>query len=778
MSRDETRARFERYVEHHVLHGTELPVDVLCEDRPELADELRALVARYLRLSRSFDRPSDAPPAARAVPTALPEFTGFRTVERLGGGGAGEVFKVWDLTLERFAAAKVLRSDAALAPGFADDLREARALAVFSDPRIVQVYECRSDATPPVILMEYVDGFELGRVGPSLEFGQRARVVREVADALDGAHRCGVTHRDLKPSNVMLDARLSPKILDFGLSARDPATGHFFGTPRYLAPEQLDPSQPIDARTDVYALGVVLYELLCGAAPYCGPTDEETRRAVLSGAPRLPVEVDPSVPEPLQAIALKAMERAPGDRYPTARDMVLDLDRFLAGRPVLARPTEYASALGARTRPHLAQIEEWERLRLVYPHEAAALRGAYRSLERREDDWIVEGRTLSYSQIALYLGAFLLMCGSLFYFGAHRFYEAVRGLVRPFVVLALPFAGINLAAHHLFRRDHKAVAVAFYLGGISLLPLFLLIAFHETGFFVVPADTAGQLFTDGSVSNRQLQLTIFAAVAWAGWLVMRTRTVALSTTFAVLAGLFTLALLTDVGLRAWIDDGRFDRLAAHLLPLVAVYAALGEGGERRGRIWLARPLFLGAALVFVLSLELVSLDGRAFEYLHLSMQRFQSPSVSDPRLLDTITAMSLAGMVFYAAGLLLHRFGSDPKSRAAWLLFSVSPFAVLEPLAWLVRTGEYARVFDWAYLALALTIVLLSHARQRRSFYYAGILNSGVALWWIADHQQWFDKPLWAMTLIAAGLCTLVAGFLLASRERRHTRPQGHSWPG
>jgi len=162
-------------------------------------------------------------------------------------------------------------------------------------------------------------------------------------------------------------------------------------------------------------------------------------------------------------------------------------------------------------RPHIDQIEEWLRLKLIYPHEAERLRAAYRQLDAREDDWIVESRTLSYSQIALYLGAFLLVCGSLFYFGAHRFYDAVKGVARPFLVLAAPFLGLNVAGRYLYGREHKAVAVAFFLAGVGLLPLFLLIWFHETGVWVVAKDVPNQIFNDGSVSNRQLQVTILLA---------------------------------------------------------------------------------------------------------------------------------------------------------------------------------------------------------------------------------------------------------------------------
>src|SRR5690606_37827405 len=150
---------------------------------------------------------------------------------------------------------------------------------------------------------------------------------------------------------------------------------------------------------------------------------------------------------------------------------------------------------------------EWLRLRLIYPHEAERLRSTYRDLEAREEEWIVETRTLSYIQIALYLGAFLLVGGSVFYFVADRWYDNVDGLAGPLAVLGAPFIGLNAAAALLYRRDHKAVAVAFYLGAVLLLPLFLLILFYETGLLLPPPGSPHQLFPDGQVSNRQLQVT-------------------------------------------------------------------------------------------------------------------------------------------------------------------------------------------------------------------------------------------------------------------------------
>jgi serine/threonine protein kinase len=768
----ELEARLARVIEYHVEHGTLPPMDAIAADRPELAAPLLALAERYLRLSAALDTglgDRDAGPPAPPAPADL-AIDGFRTIERLGSGGMGEVYKLQDLKLDRVVAAKVLRRDreAGVSASFTDFLREARSLALFSDPRIVQIFEFRADADPPVLIMEYVDGFELGRLGPSLEFRQRAKVLRDVCDAIDRAHRLGIQHRDLKPSNIMLDGRLAPKILDFGLSGGDPRQGHLRGTLWYIAPEQLDASQPIDARTDVYALGVILYELLCGVVPYTGDTDSDVVDAVRRGSPRLPIEIDPRVPEGLQAIALKAMERRPADRYPSAREMAHDFDRYLEGRPVTTRPSQYASTLAARVRPHLDQIGEWLRLKLIYPHEATRLHAAYRQLEAREDDWIVASRALSYSQIALYLGAFFLFAGGVYFFVARRVFHEGTGPFLPFVVLGVPFLGLNAAGRWLYRRDHQAVAVAFYLAGVSLLPLFLLVALYERHLFVAAAGAPGELFPADTVSNRQLQVTVFMAWAWASWLAVRTKTGALSTVATLLGFLLAIALLADSGLREWIDHRQFDLLALHLAPIVLVYVVVGYALERQGRPWFARPIYMAAGLSLLAVLDLLALDGRMFHYLGgLSMQPLQPEGLDNPLLIDTLAALTLNGAVFYLAASAVERRGSLVMAPAAQLLFTVAPFSILEPMAVLSRTQNYSTKFDWMYLALAVTIAVLSHQRQRKSFYYAGLVNTGFALYLIALRQHWFDKPSWAVALVTVGLVTLAAGFALDALRRR-----------
>ncbi len=369
-------------------------------------------------------------------------------------------------------------------------------------------------------------------------------------------------------------------------------------------------------------------------------------------------------------------------------------------------------------------------------------------------------------EIALYFGAFLLLAGSLFYFAAHRFYHAVTGVAGPAIVLAVPFAGLNLAARHLYRTERRAVAVAFMLAGVVLLPLFLLICFHEMHLLASPAGAPGQLFTDGSISNRQLQVTVLLAWAWSLGLAVRTRTIALSTVFTLLALLFSLAVLADAGLRGWIEQGRADLLALHLLPLVGLYLGLGIASERTGRPWLAQPLYVGATVLTVAVLDLLALDGKTFEHLGITLRALQPPAVSDPTLIDTLGALSLNGIVFYLLAAAMEKANRDPTRGAAGLLLLIAPFSALEPLAWLVETGDYSLRFDWWYLGLAVLAAVASHHRQRKNLYYAGIINTGFALYLIADHRDWFDRPSWAVALVIAGLAAMVAGFGLDARER------------
>jgi hypothetical protein len=275
------------------------------------------------------------------------------------------------------------------------------------------------------------------------------------------------------------------------------------------------------------------------------------------------------------------------------------------------------------------------------------------------------------------------------------------------------------------------------------------------------------LFTDGWVSNRQLQITIAIACAWSGWLALRTRTAALSTVSVILVFLLAIAVMADFGLIHWLDNEQYDRLSFRLWPLVLVYGLGAYLLERRDRSWFARPGFVAGALTMVVALDLLALNGAMFDHFGIGMGALQPTDVEDPDLLPTLTALALNGVIFYAAAAVLEKYGTAAMTPATQFLFVIAPFSMLEPLAYLSRTGIYFERFDWTYLALAVGIAIISHQRQRKSFYYAGLINAGIALVLIAIRYEWLDDLSWGVSIVAIGLATLVAGFLIDARRRR-----------
>jgi hypothetical protein len=308
--------------------------------------------------------------------------------------------------------------------------------------------------------------------------------------------------------------------------------------------------------------------------------------------------------------------------------------------------------------------------------------------------------------------------------------------------------------------------VAFGLSSVALLPLLSLILFAEWGWLSVDPETQGQLFSSGVLSNRQLQLASMMGSGWALLLAIRTRTTVLGSMFIALTVLTAVTLMAEVGLSDWLRDGRWDLLAMHLSVLVPITALAGHRAEARGHAWLGLPAYISSAVLGVIALELLALDGRAFHHLGISMVAGGGPDVSNPLLLDTATAMTLNGMLVYAAAALIDRRGSVLMRPAAQLLFTIAPFAMLEPVAWLVLSGEYSIRYDWLYLALAVTIAFLSHHRQRKSFYYAGLCNTGLALALLSQHNEWLDVPPWATAVLSGGLALLLIGAVLDRLER------------
>jgi serine/threonine-protein kinase len=290
----------------------------------------------------------------------------YELLEELGRGGMAVVWRARDRKLGRDVALKLLRDDVRVEEENLERFRrEAEAAAALSHPNIVTLLDAGEEAGRRYLAMEWVRGEPLSRLLDSgrPEFRLVASLLERAARGVHHAHERGIVHRDLKPANVLVAADGTPKIADFGiaqLAGRGTAitqSGVLLGTPVYMAPEQAEGrAADVSPRTDVYALGAILYEALAGRPPHDGDTTMEILRAIAQDDPVPPRLLRPGVPAELEIIALKALDKEPARRYATAADFADDLDRWLHGRTIVARRPSFLSRLLRRVRRHRASV--------------------------------------------------------------------------------------------------------------------------------------------------------------------------------------------------------------------------------------------------------------------------------------------------------------------------------------------------------------------------------------------------------------------------------------
>ncbi len=302
-------------------------------------------------------------------PAVPPELAGrplltigrYRVIREIARGGMGIVYHAYDPEMRREIALKVIRHDEA-GPRTVERLRrEAVAAARLGHPNIVRVYDVGEAEGMQYLAMEYVEGTSMERLVRRRDPDRDAlaRLLVAIARAVDHGHQHGIVHRDLKPANILVDGDGRPVVTDFGLAkVLDAETlltrsGLVLGTPVYMAPEQAQGQvSRISARTDVYALGVMLYEILTGTVPHEGEDVMDVYRRIVEDEPVPPRALRSEIPAGMEAVCLKAIEKEPSARYATAAAFADDLERAIAGRPVLARPSGAAVRAARRLRRH------------------------------------------------------------------------------------------------------------------------------------------------------------------------------------------------------------------------------------------------------------------------------------------------------------------------------------------------------------------------------------------------------------------------------------------
>jgi predicted ATPase/predicted Ser/Thr protein kinase len=325
-------------------------IEEACASEEELLREVQSLLAYQEHAEHFMEQPAIAGVAGAANSDAAPgSFVGrtlhhYEIVCLLGAGGMGEVYLAKDGRLDRQVALKILPTDATHEPDRMNRfIREARAASAINHPNVATIYDIGESGGVHFIAMEYVQGHTLAEtIAEHADIATIVNVAMQVADALEAAHHKGIVHRDIKPANLMITSRGQVKVLDFGIAKRsdsvaqgDAATGItipglVMGSVHYMSPEQVL-GREIDHRSDIFSLGIVLYEMAAGRLPFEGRTPTETMDRILHADPQAPTEFNPATPPGLERIIRRCLEKQVETRYPSARDLITDLNRVARG---------------------------------------------------------------------------------------------------------------------------------------------------------------------------------------------------------------------------------------------------------------------------------------------------------------------------------------------------------------------------------------------------------------------------------------------------------------
>ncbi len=682
----------------------------------------------------------------------------YELLEIIGKGAYGTVFKARDIHLDRLVAIKCPTAASIGAHAIAVP-HEARLLARVNHPNIATIY-CLSDQTdPPFMVMEFVDGQPIDRAAAHLNLADKLSVFSQVLRAVAELHRRGIVHRDLKPGNVLVDQAGLVKVLDMGIAeeAAHIDAVAIRGTPAYMSPQQALGQRP-KPTDDVFALGVILFEILTSQRPFSGSTASQTLHAIRQSDPPLPRTLNSEIPGSIQAICLTALEKDPRHRYGSADSFLRDIERFQDGEAVSANPTLLGDILEHGIERHISELSRWQKDRLISPREYDYFIDKYEHLRQHEEFWMLDARRISFSQVVLHLGAwscivaaFLMRCFA---------WQHLANWQRVAVPMAV-LAGSLVLGQMLWRWRIKRIAVVMLLAAALSWPLLAATVFDSTGWLTsVPL---GQDLLLPLLNNVQFLLTASTSAAMSFWFWRQTRTSIFSLVLSVSLLLLATAIFAPLGLRDLLERQQYDKIAGwYIAPGLLILAIAMALDLRLRKPHLAGPFYIDGILVLIAAMTTIAKYGPLTKWLGLDIKYGIEYS------------FAITGLAYLLAGAAADRSaGSYWLRRIATLLFWLAPSHILIPILSLELDGAWAASpADWTLPQILLPLAALgfvfgSVPKQMKSFFFSGLFYAGAGIQRLtARHFE--DVYAWPVALAAFGFLLMVIAWRRPGLLDRH----------
>lgn len=749
-----------------------------CASRVNQTHDDKSLLAELRALTKDLSVSAEKAPNRQEVGTIeraqLLLGQQYQVVRKVGQGASGEVFQVIDKVLDRAVAIKFLNKSYATESMDEERWREARLMSQLNHPNIAQIYHIGEQEGIRFIVMEWVKGLPLTDVWQDKTVQQKLAIFLQAAEAISIAHNHDIIHRDIKPSNILVNTAGQVKVLDFGIALDESALKgirdrEYHGTPAFSAPEQITVPVKISTATDVFGLGILLYQLLTDSLPFPQTEAEELFDAIKTQHPELPSAIQEKVPIPLQNICLKALEKNPHRRYPDARSLADDIKRFLRGEKVWSRPSFLTDKIQQELFYHRQKLKVWQDNDLLTQREVDKLENIYARVISPPDPSIIESRKLSLSQVCLYLGGWITVIGSFVLF--YNAWEHVPKFWRP-VPAVMATALMVTFGVRLWRRKESRLAVGFLATANLLIPITILLTLGQWQILTAAYCPWGQesipviLKHAGSyliVGNVQLYISSWCWLAFSLIILRLTR----SSIFVLFSIIAFFVLLTTCYLIAGMVNINEETIwdidiiaGRYLFPSIALFI-FGVILDHRKYIHYAWSFCIIGLAVIIISMSVIALSNNTlFGWV------YHKPSFlydHENKLLSLVCN----GIVYLVLAGICRLQETRLQRTLAQVLNWLGPLHILATLRILDdAAGSSTRELIYRMLLpiASFAFVFGSVARQMKSFFFSGLAGIAAAVHKLTS-EYFKDYYAWPVSLIITGITWMFVSWWVPRRK-------------